>query len=412
LNEQGLIAAYHDRSDGGLFTTLVEMAFAGRCGLDVNLDGLGNALELMFSEELGAVVQVYDQNVEALLSVLPKELANHVHRIGRVDLSTEAITITKNSDVVYRSTRPELEKIWSSTSHEMQRLRDNPSLADAEHRLIDQDNPGLQVSFDYVAEVPPLDQADRPKAAILREQGVNGHVEMAAAFTAAGFESHDVHMTDLLEGGKRLADYSMLVACGGFSYGDVLGAGVGWSKTILGNDGLRRQFAEFFERSDTLSLGVCNGAQMLSGLRSIIPGADKWPEFTRNESEQFEARFVSVEVQDSRSVLFGGMKGAILNVPVAHGEGRVVGGSPSDVALKYVNYSGDPTEDYPMNPNGSADGVTGLTSKDGRATIMMPHPERVILTQQNSWHPEHWKEYGPWIKMFTNAHDWIVERSQ
>ncbi len=411
LNKEGALLAYHDRSDGGLLATLAEMSFAGRVGLDIDLGSLDDEdLAVLFNEELGAAVQVSTANVHAVLDRLKSEIGADCYILGSIRNQDEAINISRNGKMLCNSTRAELEQIWARTSFEMQTLRDNPASAKAEYDAIASDNPGLTPSFDFTIPNPSLSN-DRPKAAILREQGVNGQVEMAAAFDAAGFESYDVHMTDLIEGRHKLSDFSLLVACGGFSYGDVLGAGAGWGKSILGNEQLRQQFKQFFEREDTLSLGVCNGCQMLSSIKELIPGAENWPRLLRNESEQFEARFVSTKIQESSSVLLSGMEGSVLPVPIAHGEGRMVfEDTPDNVSLSYVDNAGQETEQYPLNPNGSTAGVTGVTSEDGRATIMMPHPERAYLTQQNSWHPSDWGEHGPWFKMFVNAREWLDRR--
>lgn len=411
LNREGALLAYHDRSDGGLFTTLAEMAFAGRTGIDADLTDLnGTDLEVLFSEELGAVLQVRSETASTVLKRLRDAIGADCHLIGSIRTDDEFININRYGNSLYNAPRAKLELLWSQTSFEMQKLRDNPASAEAERTAITQNDPGISPQIHFNIETPKT--TSRPKAAILREQGVNGQVEMAAAFDAAGFESYDVHMTDLLEGRHTLNEFSLLVACGGFSYGDVLGAGSGWAKSILGNPALRKQFETFFKREDTLSLGVCNGCQMFAGLKEIIPGAANWPRLLRNESEQFEARFVSTKINESPSVLLSGMSDSILPVPVAHGEGRMVfDGDASNVALRYVDNEGSATDTYPLNPNGSLGGITGVTTDDGRVTIMMPHPERAFLTQQNSWHPEDWEEYGPWFKMFQNARDWIDAQS-
>jgi phosphoribosylformylglycinamidine synthase len=316
--------------------------------------------------------------------------------------------------VIFSANRAELQQIWSEVSYRMQALRDNPDCAKQQfERIADDNDPGLSASLTYDLNdniVAHLAHGHRPKVAILREQGVNGHVEMAAAFDRAGFAAIDVHMTDIISGRVSLADFTGLVACGGFSYGDVLGAGGGWAKSILFNPKARDEFAAFFARQDTFGLGVCNGCQMMSGLKEIIPGAEHWPQFKRNLSEQFEARVAMVKIQASPSVLFKGMEGSMLPVVVAHGEGRAeFAGNPSDaaVAVSYVDNYGNSTTAFPANPNGSPDGITGLTTTDGRFTIMMPHPERCFRAVQNSWHPADWQEDGAWLRMFRNARQWV-----
>jgi len=422
LNADGYIKAYHDRSDGGLMATLAEMAFAGRCGLSVSLDGLTSAHhnEALFNEELGAVVQVRSEDIAEVLDVLSQAgLDSLCHVIGRVR-ETESIDIYFQDALVYSSTRAELQNIWSTTSYQMQKLRDNPVCAEQENQIItDSANTGLfaELSFDVNEDVaepfiyPIVGSAERPAMAILREQGVNGQIEMAAAFHKAGFRTVDVHMSDLQSGRVNLKDFQGLVACGGFSYGDVLGAGGGWAKSVLFNNQLRDMFAEFFAREDTFSLGVCNGCQMLSQLKDLIPGAEHWPAFKRNLSEQFEARVAMVEVMESSSVLLQDMQGSKMPIAVAHGEGRAIftgdAQAQADVALRFVNPAGQATTHYPYNPNGSADGVTGLTTTDGRVTIMMPHPERVFRAVQHSWAPDQWSEDGSWMRMFRNARKFV-----
>jgi phosphoribosylformylglycinamidine synthase len=417
IKQDDLLLAYHDRSDGGLITTLVEMAFAGHCGLDIQLNGLGEALPLLFNEELGAVLQVKHCDVEDVLSILREfDLAACSHIIGSVS-DSQNITVRVDGDVVVDSSRVTLQRFWAETSYQMQALRDNPSTAKQEFdALLDADDPGLfaELTFDPAEHVaaPMILSGNRPKVAILREQGVNGQVEMAASFDHAGFTAVDVHMSDVLEGRVDLAEFKGLVACGGFSYGDVLGAGRGWASTILHNDKAREQFASFFNREDTFALGVCNGCQMLSQLKALIPGSDHWPRFERNISEQFEARFSLVEIVDSPSVLLDGMAGSKMPIAVAHGEGRAdfsETGSQADalVAMQYIDHYGKATETYPQNPNGSPEGITALTTTDGRVTIMMPHPERVTRTVQHSWHPDDWSKEGPWARLFQNARKWV-----
>ncbi|GAK86929.1 phosphoribosylformylglycinamidine synthase [Vibrio ponticus] len=412
------LVAYHDKGDGGLFVTLAEMAFAGHCGVKANVAELGDdVLAALFNEELGAVVQVKDDDLDAVLSTLAAnglEACSHV--IGEVEAS-DKITITSGDAIVLERSRTELRTIWAETTHKMQALRDNPACADQEFAAKkDNSDPGLNVSlsFDVNEDIaaPYIAMGSKPRMAILREQGVNSHVEMAAAFDRAGFEATDVHMSDILSGQAVLDEYNGLVACGGFSYGDVLGAGEGWAKSILFNAQAREQFESFFNRQDTFSLGVCNGCQMLSNLKELIPGAELWPRFVRNESERFEARFSLVEVQKSDSVFFDGMAGSRMPIAVSHGEGRVevrdaqhlaALEASGTVAVRYVDNFGNPTQQYPNNPNGSPNAITGLTTQDGRVTVMMPHPERVFRTVANSWHPESWGENGAWMRMFQNA---------
>ncbi|WP_159566882.1 phosphoribosylformylglycinamidine synthase [Budvicia diplopodorum] len=412
------LLAYHDRSDGGLIITLAEMAFAGHCGLDIQLESLDeDLLSVLFNEELGAVIQVTQSNLEQVKQRLATfGLADCVHEIGRAVVG-DNICLRQGKRSVYQQSRQALRIWWAETTWQMQRLRDNPACADSEHQSKHNiQDPGLNVSltFDPKQDVaaPYILKQARPRLAVLREQGVNSHVEMAAAFHRAGFEPVDVHMSDLLEGHASLASFHTLVACGGFSYGDVLGAGEGWAKSILFNDRVRSQFDGFFNRQDSLALGVCNGCQMMSNLRELIPGAEHWPRFVRNLSDRFEARFSLVEVADSPSLFFKDMAGSRLPIVVSHGEGRVEVRDRSHlsaleqsglIALRYVDNGGQVTEDYPANPNGSPNGITAVTNKDGRITVMMPHPERVFRTVSNSWHPEQWDEDSPWMRLFRNA---------
>ncbi|HEX6592466.1 MAG TPA: phosphoribosylformylglycinamidine synthase [Moraxellaceae bacterium] len=404
LNAKGALLAYHDRSDGGLLATVVEMAFAARSGLSLELQG--DVLSTLFNEELGAVLQVRRSDVAAAQAAFG-DLAAFVTVVGTL-AADEKITIAAAGRTLFASSRAELQKVWGETSFRIQSLRDNADCAAQEFSLIDTDA-GLSVALSYDVNenvaAPFIAKGIRPKVAVLREQGVNGHVEMAAAFDRAGFESVDVHMSDIIEGRVSLQDFKGLVACGGFSYGDVLGAGGGWAKSVLFNARARDNFEAFFTRGDTFSLGVCNGCQMMSQLKDLIPGADHWPRFLRNTSEQFEARTVMVEVKDSPSVLLAGMAGSRMPIAVAHGEGRVsdtadriqaLAGSGL-VALGYVGAQ------YPLNPNGSPFGITGVTTRDGRATIVMPHPERVFRAVQHSWRPAGWTEDGSWIRLFRNA---------
>ena len=423
LNREGLLLAYHDRSDGGLFTTVAEMAMAGHTGVTLRLDEMGDdVLAILFSEELGAVIQVRHQDTEEVLSALREaELGGCSRVIGELS-DSDRLQIHHRGQCVLDEARLDLQRAWSETSYQMQRLRDNPECAQEEFdALLDVDDPGLHVSlsFDLQDDVaaPFIATGHRPRMAVLREQGVNGQIEMAAAFDRAGFEAVDVHMSDIISGRLSLADFQGLVACGGFSYGDVLGAGEGWAKSILFNSRARDEFSAFFSRPDSLGLGVCNGCQMMSNLHELIPGSEGWPHFVRNLSEQFEARLSMVEVLKSPSLFLQGMAGSRMPIAVAHGEGRAEfaqGQDPADAlrnqiaALRYVDNYGDPTEIYPANPNGSPLGITGLTTADGRFTIMMPHPERVFRTVQHSWHPPEWEEEGPWLRMFRNARAWLA----
>ena len=418
LHDDGLLRAYHDRSDGGLFVTLCEMAFAGRTGLDIRLEALeGDTLPLLFSEELGAVVQVRKGREAGFLAVLDKfELRAVCHELGAATPDGR-IVFRRGENLVFESRRADLHRAWSETTWRMQTLRDDPACADEEYaRILDEGDPGLHVklTFDCAADIaaPMIARGTRPKVAILREQGVNGQVEMAAAFHRAGFEPVDVHMSDLERDRRRLDEFKGVVACGGFSFGDVLGAGSGWAKSILFNARLRDAFTAFFQRRDTFSLGVCNGCQMLSQLKPLIPGAEHWPRFERNRSEQFEARFALVEIPENPSILLDGMHGSRMPIAVAHGEGRAEFHSEGQVhkahvALRFVDHRGRPAETYPYNPNGSPSGIAGLTTTDGRATILMPHPERVIRTVANSWAPPEWDEDGPWLRLFRNARVWV-----
>ncbi|MCL1139687.1 phosphoribosylformylglycinamidine synthase [Shewanella pneumatophori] len=410
------IIAYHDRSDGGLYTTLVEMAFAGHTGLNVDLSALsGTDVERLFNEELGAVIQVRRQDA-AIITEKFAAAGVPCHKVAELT-DTDCIAIFDGAREVLTETRTSLRTIWAETTYRMQALRDNPECAKEEFELKqDASDLGLTVdlSFDPSEDVaaPFILKGAAPKMAILREQGVNSHIEMAAAFDRAGFESTDVHMSDILSGRISLEEFQGLVACGGFSYGDVLGAGEGWAKSILFNERAREQFSQFFERNDSFSLGVCNGCQMLSNLKDIIPGTELWPHFVRNRSERFEARFSLVEVQKSPSLFFQGMEGSRMPIAVSHGEGRAEFATPEalaaaeasgTVALRYVDGNGQIATQYPQNPNGSPNAITALSSTDGRVTIMMPHPERVFRTVANSWHPESWGEDSPWMRMFRNV---------
>lgn len=411
-----LLLAYHDRSDGGLLTTLAEMAFGARRGLNIHIDDLGDdEMAILFSEELGAVIQVRDRDISLVNEILNRHhLGGLTFVIGSL-AADKRLTIEMGGNIIFAEEITALQSSWSELTREMQSRRDNASCVQEEYDAVkNPDDPGMTFALTYDPEKPFHCGGSRPRMAILREQGINGHMEMGAAFDRAGFQSVDVHMTDLLSGRFNLANFAGLVACGGFSYGDVLGAGAGWARSILFNERLRTMFSDFFHRSDTFTLGVCNGCQMVSLLKDIIPGAEDWPRFTRNRIEQFEARYVTVEVMNSPSVLLKGMEGSRLPIPVAHGEGfanfEITGSLPMVRArhlasLRYVDHAGVPAERYPLNPNGSPEGLTGLTSSDGRVTIMMPHPERAFRSTQLSWKPDHLftSEAGPWLRMFQNA---------
>ncbi|PRH83551.1 phosphoribosylformylglycinamidine synthase [Arenimonas caeni] len=412
-----LLMAYHDRSDGGAFAALCEMAFAGHCGLELNLEGWGDdAFAALFNEELGAVVQIATEDRAAFADLVNRhDLTHCAQRIGK-PTTAPVVRVSEGRDVLAEWSWQELFEAWWSVTHAIQARRDDPAGADAERAArLDFADPGLspKLTFEPADDIaaPYIHTGVRPKVAILREQGVNGQVEMAAAFDRAGFTAVDVHMTDLIDGRHRLEDFKGLAACGGFSYGDVLGAGRGWATSILERPALREQFARFFEREDSFSLGVCNGCQMFAQLKGLVPGAEHWPRFLRNRSEQYEARLALVEVQDSPSILLAGMAGSRIPVVVAHGEGQARFDQPGHaaqaaVALRFVDNTGAVTEAYPANPNGSPEGITGLTSRDGRATLMMPHPERVFRSLQMSWHPG-WGEDSPWMRMFRNARAWV-----
>jgi phosphoribosylformylglycinamidine synthase len=442
LNREGKLLAYHDRSDGGLFVTLCEMAFAGRTGLDLDVEEfcyyrrnedarldvpdvpeseaiqIARMLGILFNEELGAVLQVRRADTQSVMETFFQAgLRDELYFIGRLNRK-DRIRILREDRRIFDEQRADLLAAWSETSNRMQALRDNPECARQEFEgLVADKNPGLHAKLGFdpnedVAAPWVNSRKAKPRVAILREQGVNGEVEMAAAFHKAGFNAVDVHMSDILAGRVKLKDFKGLAACGGFSYGDVLGAGGGWAASILHNKRARDQFEAFFQRDDSFALGVCNGCQMMSHLSPIIPGADDWPSFERNLSEQFEARFVMVEVPDTPSILFDGMAGSRMPVVVSHGEGRAVFASKAqrkraEVCLRYVDNRGRKTEAYPLNPNGSPKGITGLTTADGRFTIMMPHPERVFRAIQNSWRPDEWKDDGPWLRLFRNARKWV-----
>jgi len=446
LNREGKLLAYHDRSDGGFMAAVAEMAFAGRTGVSLNVDMLaldptqeqdyGDAknwtqqisgrrneqtLRALFSEELGAVIQVRQEERDAVFAVLREAgLSACSHVIGKPN-TTDQIEVYRDAKKVFGAPRADLQRTWSEVSWRIARLRDNPACADSEYdRVLDAADPGISpvLTFDPAQDIaaPFIATGNRPRVAILREQGVNSQIEMAYSMDLAGFDTVDVHMSDLIAGRASLADFKGFVACGGFSYGDVLGAGEGWAKTILFNGQMAEQFAAFFNRQDTFALGVCNGCQMLSNLAPIIPGAGAWPKFTRNQSEQYEARFVTVEVQQSSSIFFAGMEGSRIPIAVAHGEGFADFSQQGDigkvnVALRYVDNRGAVTQTYPLNPNGSPEGITSVTTVDGRFTALMPHPERVFRTATMSWAPDAWKDIpgggSPWMRMFRNARKWV-----
>ncbi|WP_050460756.1 phosphoribosylformylglycinamidine synthase [Herbaspirillum autotrophicum] len=442
LNQDGKLLAYHDRSDGGLFATLAEMTFAGRTGISVNLDILtmesehaadwGDSknwtaqvaerrneltLRALFSEELGAVIQVRAEQKSEVMNVLrTHQLGACSHIIGKLN-ERDVIEFTRDAKTIYNQPRSSLHRLWSETSWRIARLRDNPACADAEYdRLLDATDPGMtpKLSFDPQEDIaaPFINTGARPKVAILREQGVNSHIETAYVMHKSGFAAVDVHMSDLISGRARLDDFAGLIAVGGFSYGDVLGAGEGWAKTILFNAKMAEQFSNFFQRGDTFSLGICNGCQMMSNLKSIIPGAEAWPKFTRNKSEQFEARFAMVEVADSPSIFMQGMAGTQAPIATAHGEGFADFSETGDlsqaiVAMRYIDNKGVTSEAYPYNPNGSPQGITSVTTPDGRFTVLMPHAERVFRTVTHSWHPDTWGADSPWMRMFRNARKWV-----
>ncbi|HUL40948.1 MAG TPA: phosphoribosylformylglycinamidine synthase [Burkholderiales bacterium] len=442
LNREGRLLAYHDRSDGGLFVTLCEMAFAGHVGITLNLDDLchdrlsndvegqerrpealfparyrESILRVLFSEELGAVVQVRAADRNAVLRAL-SQAGLSAHLLGGLNDSDE-LRLVRDAKVIFSETRTRLQRMWSETTYHLQRIRDNPEAAQQEYdRVLDVADPGLHavLTFDLRHDVaaPYIASGKRPRIAILREQGVNGQVEMAAAFDRAGFLAVDVHMSDIIEGRVALTDFKGFAACGGFSYGDVLGAGEGWAKSILFNSRARDEFSAFFQRADSFALGVCNGCQMMSNLRELIPGSQHWPRFVRNRSEQFEARLVMVRVESSPSLFFSEMEGSRMPIAVAHGEGYAEFENTGQlqsalplVALRFVDNRGNPTEIYPYNANGSPAGITGLTTHDGRFTILMPHPERAFRAAQYSWHPRDWGEDAPWLRVFRNARKWV-----
>ncbi len=443
LNRAGLILAYHDRSDGGLFATLCEMAFAARAGVTVYLDNLafdakqldvdgherqtdilaGNLEEriasTLFNEELGAVLQIAKGERNRVMQALRDAgLSAQSHVIGHPNTDGQ-VRVIVNGKPVLAERRVDLHRAWSEVTHHIQRLRDNPVCADEEYdRLLDEGDPGLnaKLTFDPGEDIaaPFIAKGARPRVAVLREQGVNGQAEMAGALDRAGFAAVDVHMSDIIAGRVKLSGFKAFAACGGFSYGDVLGAGEGWAKSILFNPRARDEFEAFFGRADSFALGACNGCQMMSNLKDIIPGAENWPHFERNASEQYEARLALVEIQKSPSILFAGMEGSRIPIATAHGEGRAVFRSAASmdacrylVGARFVDNRGSVTETYPYNPNGSPQGITAVTTPDGRFTILMPHPERVFRSVLLSWHPREWGEDSPWMRMFRNARAWV-----
>jgi phosphoribosylformylglycinamidine synthase len=457
LRAKGQILAYHDRSDGGLLAAVAEMAFAGHVGVALNVDMLvtegdgitdsradhGDAknwagqvsarreeltLKALFNEELGVVLQVRTADRNDVLQTLREHgLSKHTHVIGKtrpvqstIQKGVGELSIWRDTKEVFAAKLEDLHQVWDSVSWKICQQRDNPACADAEHAAAGQaDDPGMHVALSFDPAINPADNVaapflnlSRPKVAILREQGVNSHVEMAYAFHKAGFESHDVHMTDLQSGRANLADFQGLVACGGFSYGDTLGAGIGWARSITFNPQLSEQFKGFFGRNDTFGLGVCNGCQMFAELADIIPGAQDWPRFTTNQSERFEARLSMVEVLDSPSLFLQGMAGSRLPIAVAHGEGfanfKHRGNAAQALgAMRFVDNHGQATDQYPFNPNGSAGGLTAVTTADGRFTAMMPHPERVLRNVQMSWTSGDIAAASPWLRVWQNARKWV-----
>ena len=447
LRAAGHVLAYHDKSDGGLFAAAAEMAFAAQTSVALNVDLLTvdpnsadagdfkiNGVQIavqrdealmkaLFNEELGMVLQIRKDDTTVVMDILRAHgLGAHSHIVGQVmDVAQEKaeFSVWQDGEAKLQLPLGVMHAAWQETSFHIAKLRDNPACVEQEYGRAPQAlTPKLTFTPDAAVSAPYLAMSAKPKVAVLREQGVNGHVEMAAAFTAAGFEAVDVHMSDLLAGRVHLQDFKGLAACGGFSYGDVLGAGEGWAKTILYHDALRDQFAEYFARPDTFSLGVCNGCQMMSNLKGIIPGAEHWPKFVRNTSEQYEARLVQVEITESPSILLQGMAGSVLPVVISHGEGRASYADAADltavqaqnkVALRYVDAAHQATEVYPQNPNGAPLGLNGFTTTDGRVLIMMPHPERVFRNELFSWKPQDWANLNtsPWMQLFQNARRWV-----
>ena len=411
LNKENLIDSYHDRSDGGVITTLLEMAFASHVGLDISAKD--NPIEDLFNEELGCVVQVSSANKDTVMQKINAAgLSNATRTIATIN-NKDRIIINCNDNEIYNQSRSTLQSLWSKTSYEVAKLRDNPNCAKQEFDSVSENTNGLvfNTTFDVNESIvaPYITTGVKPRIAVLREQGINGQIEMAAAFDKAGFDAIDVHMSDILSGRISLDEFKGLVACGGFSYGDVLGAGRGWASSILYNSKAKDNFSEFFSRNDSFALGVCNGCQMLSNLTDIIPGTTNWPSFNRNISEQFEARFSSVKVAKSNSIFLQDMEGSTMPIAIAHGEGRAIftGNNYNDTVLNYVDHNNNLTDMYPHNPNGSDNATAGVTNESGQVTIMMPHPERVFRAIQNSHHPKDWEERSPWMRMFENARKWV-----
>ncbi|MES2693409.1 MAG: phosphoribosylformylglycinamidine synthase, partial [Verrucomicrobiota bacterium] len=427
LGREKKLLAYHDRSDGGLLATVIEMAFAGHTGVDLELPNGQEVFSALFNEELGAVIQIRTDDLDDVSAILRQHgLKACVSRLGALN-ATHTVRINRGGKAIFEENLFALRALWSDVTRRIAALRDNPACAESEYQLkLDPKNPGItpKITFDLNAPGSPLSalssklaSSARPAVAILREQGVNGQTEMAAAFVRAGFRAVDVHMTDILSGRIKLADFRGLVACGGFSYGDVLGAGEGWAKSVLFNDRARAEFSAFFHREDAFALGVCNGCQMMSNLKSLIPGAELWPRFVQNKSERYESRYVSLAIESSPSILFRDMAGSVIPIAVAHGEGFTEFPDAAAaqrcsasglVAARYVDNHHRITEQYPLNPNGSPLGMTALTTTTGRVTIMMPHPERVHRTVAMSWHPADWPDNeSPWMKLFHNARAWV-----
>jgi phosphoribosylformylglycinamidine synthase len=429
-----LVLAYHDRSDGGLFTTIAEMAFAGRCGVEISVDSLPDskdALAALFNEELGAVFQVREADLMHFSDSFIKAgfPTKHIHVVGRVlGREDQSININHGGESIYTSTRGTLQQLWAETSYRMQAIRDDPIAAKEEFdAILDDEDTGLICDYEagFLPDVSP-NTANRPKVAILREQGVNGQIEMGWSFAAAGFDAIDVHMSDIISGKVSLKSFSGLAACGGFSYGDVLGAGNGWAQSVLLNGTARAEFEAFFKREDVFVLGVCNGCQFLSQLKEIIPGTDSWPLFKANRSGRFEGRVSSIKItqEASKNVLLKGMEGSSLPIAIAHGEGRVLFTADGQqeqlkanglVAAHYVDYKGQPATKYPANPNGSPEGITAISTLNGRVLAIMPHPERVVTRESMSWFPaeqgKNWNGKGPWFRLFQNAYAFATSQS-
>ncbi|MBY0379713.1 MAG: phosphoribosylformylglycinamidine synthase subunit PurQ, partial [Burkholderiales bacterium] len=414
LHQKNMILAYHDKSDGGLIATLSEMIFASRIGMDINIDPIYNLNSFLFNEEVGIVLQVPISFLNNLTRYAI-EFDIGITILGDINPTNVSLVIRQNNKILINEPHYKLHNSWAKVSHNIQKLRDNPDCANSElFTILDEANTGLFAKTTFNVQnliAYPQINISKPKVAILREQGINGHIEMAAAFVSAGFDAYDVHTNDILSGKFILNDFVGIIACGGFSYGDVLGAGTGWAKSILLNNKLKDQFSQFFNRKNTFALGVCNGCQMMTQLKSIIPGSNNYPEFLgKNLSQQFEARLAMVEITPSPSILFTGMIGSQLPIVVSHGEGYANFNDKIDnsyIAMRYIDNHGMVTETYPYNPNGSPQGVTSITNTDGRFTIMMPHPERIHQTIHMSWHDKTWNEFSPWFKIFTNARDFV-----